>query len=136
MIPCAFCKILSGDFDALIIRRGGLTTAFMDRNPVAPGHVLVVPNKHFECMDDAESSYLEELARTSREIGLLQKEKLGATGYNVLVANGRSAQQSVFHLHFHVIPRFDDDSIDLWFDRKRLDYPFQDVEAAFRKLLY
>ena len=118
MSGCIFCKIARNETDALILYNDDSTTIFMDINPVSRGHVLVIPNKHFENMNDVEDQYLIELVRKSKKIGVFLENTLGATGFNVLVANGRSAQQSVFHLHFHVIPRYDDDSIDLWFDRR------------------
>jgi histidine triad (HIT) family protein len=116
---CVFCKIAEGSSPAILIRRTELVTAFLDVNPVVPGHVLIIPNEHFICMDDADERYLSALANMGREIGGLLKKRLGATGYNLLVANGRSAQQSVFHLHFHIVPRYDGDSINLWFHGQR-----------------
>lgn len=116
---CVFCRIAAGDAPAMILRRTELATAFLDINPVVPGHVLIIPNEHFASMDDAEESYLSALAGLGREIGALLKSRLGATGYNILVANGRSAQQSVFHLHFHVVPRREGDGINLWFHGQR-----------------
>jgi len=117
MSGCVFCKIARNEMDSLILYRNDSVTVFMDINPVTPGHLLVIPNKHFENMNDVEDQYLFEIARLSKKMGIVLENALGATGFNVLVANGRSAQQSVFHLHFHVIPRYENDSIDLWFDR-------------------
>ncbi len=118
MNGCIFCKIARNEMDALILHRNSLVTVFMDINPVSRGHVLVIPNKHFENMNDVEDRYLMEIAMESRKMGIFLESTLGATGFNVLVANGRSAQQSVFHLHFHVIPRYENDLINLWFDRR------------------
>lgn len=118
MNGCIFCKIARNEMDALILHRNSLATVFMDINPVSRGHVLVIPNKHFENMNDVEDQYLMEVAMESRKMGIFLESTLGATGFNVLVANGRSAQQSVFHLHFHVIPRYENDLINLWFDRR------------------
>jgi len=115
---CTFCKIARNEMDSLILFRNDFVTVFMDINPVSRGHLLVIPNMHFENMNDVEDQYLFEIARQSKKMGVFLENVLGATGFNVLVANGRSAQQSVFHLHFHVIPRYDNDSIDLWFDRR------------------
>jgi histidine triad (HIT) family protein len=132
---CVFCKIASGEAQALIIRRNELVTAFLDINPVVPGHTLVIPNIHFTCMDDAEERYLSALASMGKEIGGLLKDKLGATGYNLLVANGRSAQQSVFHLHFHVVPRREDDAINLWFHGQRASPDAEALRGIYEALL-
>ena len=132
---CVFCKIASGEVPAQIIRRTDLVTAFLDINPVVQGHVLIIPNEHFACMDDAEERYLSALANMGKEIGLLLKGRLGATGYNFLSANGRSAQQSVFHLHFHVVPRHDGDSINLWFHGQRSAPDAEALRGVYEALL-
>lgn len=126
---CIFCSIAKREAPALIIRRTEATTAFLDINPVVPGHILIIPNAHFACMDDAEELYLNELVNMGKEMGALLKSRLNATGYNLLVANGRSAQQSVFHLHFHVVPRYESDSISLWFHGEK---SHADAEALLR----
>jgi histidine triad (HIT) family protein len=118
MSGCIFCKIARKEVDSLVLYNNDSITIFMDINPVSRGHVLVIPNKHFDNMNDVEDQYLIEVVRKSRQIGVFLENTLGATGFNVLVANGRSAQQSVFHLHVHVIQRYERDSIDLWFDRR------------------
>lgn len=118
MSGCIFCKIARNEMESLILYKNDFITIFMDINPVSHGHVLVIPNKHFENMNDVEDQYLIEVVRKSKQMGLFLENTLGATGFNVLVANGRSAQQSVFHLHFHIIPRYEDDSVNLWFDRR------------------
>jgi histidine triad (HIT) family protein len=132
---CVFCKIVSGEVPALIVRRTEIVTAFLDINPVVPGHVLIIPNGHFSCMDDAEEGYLNALANMGKEIGLLLKDRLGATGYNVLSANGKSAQQSVFHLHFHVVPRREGDSINLWFHGQRASPDAEALRGIYEALL-
>lgn len=132
---CVFCNIAAGASQALIIRRTELVTAFLDINPVVPGHILIIPNEHFACMDDAEERYLSVLASMGKEIGLLLKDKLGATGYNLLAANGRSAQQSVFHLHFHVVPRREGDSINLWFHGHRASPDAEALRGVYEALL-
>ena len=118
MRECIFCKIARNETDSLILYRNDSITVFMDINPVSRGHVLVIPNKHFENMNDVEDHYLIEIVTQSKKTGIFLENSLGATGFNVLVANGKSAQQSVFHLHFHIIPRYENDSINLWFDRR------------------
>jgi histidine triad (HIT) family protein len=132
MSGCIFCKIARNETDSLILCKNETITIFMDINPVSPGHVLVIPNKHFESMHDVEVRYLAEIVTQSKKIGVFLEQALGATGFNVLVANGRSAQQSVFHLHFHVIPRYDNDSIDLWFDKRMAKVC--DIREVYAKL--
>ncbi len=114
---CVFCRIVEGSIPALVVERNDWVTAFMDARPVAPGHLLVVPNRHFADMDAIEEPYLSAMIASCRRLGMLVKARLCADGYNVLSANGRAAQQSVFHAHFHVVPRRFRDGIDLWFDR-------------------
>jgi len=87
----------------------------LDINPVSEGNLLVVPKEYYENIFDASDEILEKINVVCRKMGKLCKDKLGATGVNILNASGKDAQQSAFHLHYHVVPRSKNDNIDLWF---------------------
>ncbi len=129
---CIFCKILNNEIPCFKVFEDDLVIAFLDVNPVSNGHVLVVPKEHFVDIFDTPDEVLERVNIFCRDISVLCKEKLGATGVNVLNASGKDAQQSVFHLHFHVVPRFENDGLDLWFNCKLKN--LKEVEAIYRKL--
>jgi histidine triad (HIT) family protein len=88
--------------------------AFATIEPVSKGHTLLVPKKHWEdlfSIDEEDASALGlGAARLSRKL----REENGATGLNLLHASGKDAQQSLPHLHFHLVPRYPNDGLDLW----------------------
>lgn len=114
MAECVFCRIVTGEAPADLVLQNERVVAFLDIHPVAAGHVLVAPKAHSDSLSQASDADMAALMKMARRIGERQKERLGATGYNILMAVGASAQQSVFHTHLHVIPRFDGDGLDLW----------------------
>lgn len=90
----------------------------MDVNPVTSGHILVIPKEHYENIFTTPDNILEEINTTCKKMGLLIKEKLNATGVNIMNASGKDAEQSVFHLHYHVVPRRPNDKLNLWFQQE------------------
>lgn len=111
---CIFCSIAAGEAAAQVIGETERTLTILDANPVADGHALVIPKRHCVDVTDCPDDLLGELIAEARKTALRLKDALGASGVNILNANGRSAQQTVFHLHFHVVPRYDDDALNLW----------------------
>jgi histidine triad (HIT) family protein len=101
---CIFCKIVRGELAGTIVHRDEQTTAFRDLRPVAPTHILIVPNAHIASIDAAgggDEPLLGHLFSVARE--LAGREGLSATGYRVVVNHGPAAGQSVFHVHMHLI---------------------------------
>lgn len=133
MKDCIFCKIVKGEVDSKIIYEDEDVISFLDRGQISKGHTLIVPKKHYENIFDVPKDVLEKVIITCKKIGLLCKEKLKADGINVVNASGKAAQQSVFHLHFHVVPRFEGDGLDLWFHGKNEDP--KNLEEIKEKLL-
>ena len=114
-MDCIFCKIVKGEIPSYKIYEDDLVYVFLDINPIAEGHALVIPKKHYENIYDTPEKVLERINVIAKKMALLFQEKLGVNAVNVLNASGKEAQQSVFHLHYHIVPRFDDDGLDLWF---------------------
>ncbi|MDA0996719.1 MAG: HIT family protein [Proteobacteria bacterium] len=115
-MSCIFCKIIDGQIPCFNILDDDKTLAFMDINPVAPGHALVVPKCHTPDIDDAPAEWLGPvMASVSRVAGAVRDE-LSPDGINVVQANGPGAKQSVFHIHFHVIPRHLGDNLTMNWD--------------------
>jgi histidine triad (HIT) family protein len=112
---CIFCRIVRGEIPAKIVYEDELVLCFLDVNPKTKGHLLIIPKEHYENIFDTPDDSLERINVVAKKMGLLLKERLGAKGVNVINASGKDAQQSVFHLHYHVVPRFLDDGMDLWF---------------------
>lgn len=117
---CIFCGIVAGDVASTTIAETERAVAFMDINPVTRGHALVIPRAHATDLLDVAPDDLVACSHLAREIATRAKERLGADGVNLLNCCGAVAWQSVFHFHFHVIPRYRDqperDSIGLPWD--------------------
>jgi histidine triad (HIT) family protein len=108
---CIFCKIALGDIPSLRLLETPDSLAFLDINPLAPGHTLLIPKKHYQGILDVPDDVLQSLARRLPELAGAIMRSTGATGLNVLQSTGRSSGQAVFHLHIHLIPRCDGDGL-------------------------
>lgn len=108
-VDCVFCKIRDGQIPSLKIYEDDRTLAFMDINPLNPGHCLVVTKNHAATIFDTDVSDLQAAIVTVRKVATAVRGAMQADGLNVLQANGAAAFQSVPHFHFHVIPRFNND---------------------------
>jgi histidine triad (HIT) family protein len=101
---CLFCKIVTGDVPATVVRRGERTVAFRDINPQAPVHVLVVPTTHqpdAARLTAADPALMAEVIADA--VAVAEQEGLAGTGYRLITNTGRDAGQTVFHLHVHVL---------------------------------
>ena len=103
--PTIFDKILNGEIPCHRVYEDEQVLAFLDINPLAPGHTLVIPKERkayvHQLSDDSSAAIGRVLPRLARAI----MEATGATAYNILQNNGSTAHQAVFHVHFHIIPR-------------------------------
>ena len=107
MSDCIFCKIIKGELPCYKIYEDEYTLAFLDISKDCYGHTLVIPKKHFENVLDCEEEYLKHTISSVKKIAKHYVDNCGFKGVNILNASGVEAQQSVFHLHFHILPRKD-----------------------------
>jgi histidine triad (HIT) family protein len=114
-MECIFCKISHKQAPATVIYEDDICMVIKTIEPVSAGHALVIPRHHFDNILDIEDSVLAHLALIAKKVGKQLVTEHAANGMNLLHAAGASAQQSVFHFHFHVVPRYEDDGLDLWF---------------------
>jgi histidine triad (HIT) family protein len=101
---CLFCKIVGGQIPATVVHRDERVIVFRDINPQAPTHVLIVPNEHVadtEALEPEHDPLVGELVRTAREVA--RQEGLRERGYRLVINTGADAQNSVPHLHIHLI---------------------------------
>jgi histidine triad (HIT) family protein len=110
---CIFCKIVAGEIPAWIVDQDERTIAFMDIAPATRGHALVIPRKHSSDLLSISPEDLSAVAVAAQRLARSAKERLGAEGINLLNSCGRSAWQTVFHFHVHMIPRYKDDPLKL-----------------------
>lgn len=123
---CIFCKIISGEIPSRTVYEDDSYKAIMDVSPASRGHVIILPKNHaaniYEISDDEAAGAMI----VAKKIALAMKEALGCDGINILQNNGEAAGQTVFHLHVHVIPRYENDTVNIkW---KQLEDV--DIEAA------
>ena len=119
MQNCIFCKIIEKEAKANILLENGTCSVFTPINPIAKGHVLIIPKIHFKDIFDIDEKILSALAVTAKKFAHDIVKEHRATGINLLHASGKDAQQSIFHFHFHLVPRYPNDELDLWL-RNRL----------------
>ncbi|MFD5385926.1 histidine triad nucleotide-binding protein [Streptomyces sp. NPDC127074] len=101
---CLFCKIVSGEVPATVVRETDTTVAFRDINPQAPTHILVIPKVHYPDAASLAAAEPQVAADVLREAGAVAvDEKLVETGYRVVFNTGSGAGQTVFHAHAHVL---------------------------------
>jgi histidine triad (HIT) family protein len=110
---CIFCKIVAGELPSEIVQEDEHTLGFMDINPWTRGHALVIPRNHSKNLYEPSEEALERAASAAKRLALTMRDRLGCDGVNVLNCCEPAAWQSVFHMHFHVIPRYDDDPLRL-----------------------
>lgn len=106
---CIFCRIVRGELPACKIHEDKDTLAFMDIAPIIKGHALVIPKPHCVSIMDTPDELLARVIVAAREVARAQISGLKADGINVVQSNGKAANQVVPHIHFHVVPRFNDD---------------------------
>jgi histidine triad (HIT) family protein len=113
---CAICKLVSGELEVSMVYQDDCCSAFLDHQPVNPGHTLVVPNRHASNLaelDEGEGSRMFRVAQ--RLAAVLRKSGVRCEGVNLQLADGEAAGQEVFHTHLHVIPRYVGDGFGLKF---------------------
>jgi len=103
---CTFCSIVARQSPAYVVWEDPHAIAFMDLLPMTPGHCLVVPRRHVTDVWDLGDDDAASVMQTAARVAHLVRDRLGPLGLNLLSNNGRAADQSQFHFHFHVVPRY------------------------------
>lgn len=104
MDQCIFCKIVRGEMDSTVVYQDNQVTAFRDIHPVAPTHILVVPNQHIASTNDIseqDEQLMGHMLAVVRPIA--EQEGIRDSGYRLMINTGPDANQVVFHLHLHII---------------------------------
>jgi histidine triad (HIT) family protein len=115
-MSCIFCEILAGRIPGLFVYRDEHVAAFMDIQPIKPGHVLVIPTKHAVGLGDLDPADGGRVFAVGQRVAAaLRVSGLRCEGVNLFLADGTAAGQEVFHAHLHVFPRFAGDGFGLRF---------------------
>lgn len=103
---CVFCAILAGGLPAVKVFEDPNVVAILDKRPINPGHTLVITKKHYHDLLELPEEDIPHLFRAVRRVAAALKASLGADGINIGVNNGEAANQRVFHVHVHIVPRY------------------------------
>lgn len=104
MADCIFCKIVAGDIPGDIVYEDETVVAFRDLNPQAPTHVLIIPRKHVETINDLTAKDAELVGKMYLAAkNIAQREEIDERGYRTVMNCNAEAGQSVYHLHLHVL---------------------------------
>ena len=113
MTDCIFCKIVSGEAQSWKVYENESVYAFLDIHPVSEYHTLVIPKKHYENIFDIPEKELTEVMVVVKKLSDLYHNKLGIHHLQIVNSSGAEAQQHVFHIHFHIVPRKRGDNQDV-----------------------
>jgi diadenosine tetraphosphate (Ap4A) HIT family hydrolase len=113
---CDFCQIARGKRDEVeVVAEGEGWVAFFPFQPATAGHTLVIPNEHVKDLWEANSAVGERLIVAAMDLGKAIKASLDPDGLNLITSSGKAAEQTVPHLHLHVVPRWSDDGFgEIW----------------------
>ena len=108
---CLFCEIAARRIAASVVYEDDNVMAFLDVNPLALGHVLLITKAHCETLFDVPENIFYDLFSAAQKIAVAQTKVLGAEGVNWLQNSGKAAGQEIFHFHIHLIPRMVEDGV-------------------------
>lgn len=134
-MECIFCKISRGEIPCEKIYEDANVIAFLDIAPVSKGHALVLPKKHFETLLDADDKTSNELITVVKKISSAVMNAVKAEGFNIGINNYEAAGQIVPHLHVHIIPRFRNDGLKEWPNKKATEQELKSVAEQIKKFL-
>lgn len=138
---CPFCEIVKReDPDAREVYRDEHVVAFFPLEPATLGHTLVVPREHIPDIWSLDDSTAMRLAIVTKAIATAARDELSPEGLNIIQSNGKAATQTVFHVHVHVVPRWENDAVGrIWppetnYSEKQKDDAWDRLRAACRKV--
>jgi histidine triad (HIT) family protein len=131
MDDCIFCKIIRHEIPSTVVYEDDAVLAFLDLTQVTPGHTLVIPKQHvaniFEYDADLAAAVFSRVPKIATAI---QKSNPAIKGMNICNNNGEVAYQSVFHSHFHLLPRYTkQDGFQMTFEDHANQYDAQQLQV-------
>ena len=106
-MDCIFCKIIKEEIPSYTIYENEYIKCFLDINPIAPGHALIIPKHHYKDLKDIDEKSLYEIVKSSKYVYNLLDSKLGPDGIRIVQNNG--CYQDIKHYHMHLIPKYKED---------------------------
>lgn len=111
---CIFCKLANGVFETNTLYEDDQFRVIFDASPATKGHVLVIPKEHYANVFEIPEDLLADGYKVAKKVATVLKEVTGCEGINILQNNGEMAGQTVFHLHIHIIPRYEKGEMVQW----------------------
>ncbi|HOM68274.1 MAG TPA: HIT family protein [Candidatus Paceibacterota bacterium] len=133
---CIFCKIIKNEIPVIKVYETSKNLAFLDINPLTIGHSLIIPKKHAENIFDISPDDFKALMIDAQKLAKILKISLKAQGINLINSSGEIAGQSVFHFHFHLIPRYKNDKLEFsdWWNKKTKKINNQELFKIAQKI--
>jgi histidine triad (HIT) family protein len=118
---CIFCKIVRKQAPASIIYEDEAVMVFLDIRPLNMGHTLVIPKAHYVDIFDIPQNLLSQVHKVAKLVSFAVKKATSADGISIIQQNGKAAGQDIFHLHVHVVPRFEGQKLPHFSDLKEVE---------------
>ncbi|MBP2258833.1 HIT family protein [Virgibacillus alimentarius] len=131
---CIFCKIINGEMPSAKVYEDEHVYAFLDISQVTKGHTLVIPKKHTKDLYDTPPEVAGELFARIPRIANAIKETYQPVGINLLNNNEKGAGQVIFHLHIHIIPRYEDDGFSFKGENHTDEYSLENLQQMAKEI--
>jgi histidine triad (HIT) family protein len=118
---CIFCKIVRKQAPSSIIYEDEKVLVFLDIRPLNMGHTLVIPKAHYVDIFDIPENELSQMHKVSKLISFAVKKATDADGISIIQQNGKAAGQDIFHIHVHVVPRFEGQKLPPFSELKEVE---------------
>ena len=135
---CIFCKIVRKQAAASIIYEDEKVMAFLDIRPLNEGHTLVIPKQHYADIFDTPEEVLSQIYKVAKQVSVAAKKVTKSDGITIIQQNGKAAGQDIFHIHVHVVPRFEGQKLPSFnslkeVERAKLDHVAKKMEQQIKK---
>ncbi len=133
MGDCIFCQVAAGKAPSWRVLESDGAYAFLDIHPVNAYHTLVIPKRHYRNIFDVPAHELQSLMSLLKRVVDLYVDKIGLDNAQIINSSGAEAQQDVFHLHFHIVPRHSGDGQDVvWKTQPEMREDFDEMLARLK----
>jgi len=130
MSDCEFCGIVQGEYEGEEIYQDDKVMAVLHLKPAAPGHVLLFTKKHYAIIEEIPDDIMGHLLLIANKVSTGVFESIGCHGTNIIIENGTAAGQQIAHASVHIIPRVEDDKLNMEWQPKKLSDDDMDIVHA------
>jgi histidine triad (HIT) family protein len=118
---CVFCRIAQKQSPGSVVYEDRTVMAFLDTNPLNEGHTLIIPKEHYENIFEIPEEFLAYIHMISKRIAVGVKKATNADGISIFQQNGKAADQEIFHLHVHIVPRYEGQKMKRFLEKSETD---------------